>query len=100
MGNIAGRYRISLPDETANNSFVPRHLPPTPPIKLADDTIGSFVKTDSRLAVLKNAAALIPKAEPPVSLYMRKERIISPQPGDTRTALRGIPDPLQKGNDV
>ena len=79
MNNRAGYYKQNLSGEMAYKSFVPNPLPPVPPIELSEDIVGLLVKANSQLAVLESIAARIPKVELFISMYVRKEALMSSQ---------------------
>ena len=63
----------------AYKSFVPNPLPPVPPIELSEDIVSLLIKANSRLAVLESVATRIPNVELFVSMYVRKEALMSSQ---------------------
>ncbi len=79
MSNRAGFFRTNLSGESAYQSFVPNPLPPNPPIEISDDILELLVKANSRLAVLESIAVRIPNVELFVSMYVRKEALMSSQ---------------------
>ena len=63
----------------AYRSFVPNPLPPAPPVELTEDIVALLVKANSQLAVLESVAARIPNVGLFVSMYVRKEALMSSQ---------------------
>lgn len=98
MTNRAGHYKSNLSGEMAYKSFVPNPLPPAPPIELTEDVVGLLVKANSRLAVLENIAARIPNVKLFVSMYVRKEALMSSQIEGTQATLEDILDPMLDAN--
>ena len=98
MNNRAGYYKQNLSDEMAYKSFVPNPLPPVPPIELSEDIVGLLVKANSQLAVLQSIAARIPNVELFISMYVRKESLMSSQIEGTQATLEDILDPMLDTN--
>ena len=98
MNNRAGYYKQNLSGEMAYKSFVPNPLPPVPPIELSEDIVGLLVKANSQLAVLQSIAARIPNVELFISMYVRKESLMSSQIEGTQATLEDILDPMLDTN--
>lgn len=98
MNNRAGHYKSNLTGEMAYKSFVPNPLPPIPPIELTEDIIGLLIKANSQLAVLESVATRIPNVELFISMYVRKEALMSSQIEGTQATLEDVLDPLIETN--
>jgi len=98
MNNRAGHYKSNLSREMAYKSFVPNPLPPAPPIELTEDIIALLVKANSQLAVLESAATHIPNVELFISMYVRKEALMSSQIEGTQATLEDVLDPMLDAN--
>lgn len=98
MDNRAGHYRTNLSGEMAYNSFVPSPLPPVPPIVLTEDIVELLIKANSRIAVLESIATRIPNVELFVSMYVRKEALMSSQIEGTQATLEDVLDPMLDAN--
>lgn len=98
MNNRAGHYKSNLSGEMAYKSFVPNPLPPAPPIELTEDMIALLVKANSQLAVLEHVATRIPNVELFVSMYVRKEALMSSQIEGTQATLEDVLDPMLDAN--
>lgn len=98
MNNRAGHYKSNLSGEMAYKSFVPSPLPPAPPIELTEDIIALLVKANSQLAVLESVATRIPNVELFVSMYVRKEALMSSQIEGTQATLEDVLDPMSDAN--
>ena len=72
----------------AYRSFVPNPLPPAPPVELTEDIVALLVKANSQLAVLESVAARIPNVGLFVSMYVRKEALMSSQIEGTQACAR------------
>ena len=98
MNTRAGHYKSNLSGEMAYKSFVPNSLPPNPPIELSEDIVSLLIKANSRLAVLESVATRIPNVELFVSMYVRKEALMSSQIEGTQATLEDVLDPLLDAN--
>ena len=98
MNTRAGHYKSNLSGEMAYKSFVPNPLPPAPPIELSEDIVSLLVKANSQLAVLESIATRIPNVELFVSMYVRKEALMSSQIEGTQATLEDVLDPMLDAN--
>lgn len=98
MNHRAGYFKTNLSGEMAYQSFVPSPLPPTPPIELTEELLNFLIKANSRIAVLENVATRIPNVELFVSMYVRKEALMSSQIEGTQATLEDVLDPLINAN--
>lgn len=98
MDNRAGHLVTNLSGEMAYKSFVPTPLPPKPSIELTEDMINLLIKANSQLAVLESIATRIPNVELFVSMYVRKEALMSSQIEGTQATLEDVLDPMIGAN--
>lgn len=98
MDNRAGHLITSLSGEMAYKSFVPTPLPPKPSIELTEDMINLLIKANSQLAVLESIATRIPNVELFISMYVRKEALMSSQIEGTQATLEDVFDPMIEAN--
>ncbi len=98
MNNRAGHLKTNLSGEMAYQSFVPSPLPPKPPIELTEEMLGLLIKANSRIAVLESIATRIPNVELFVSMYVRKEALMSSQIEGTQATLEDVLDPMIEAN--
>jgi Fic family protein len=98
MVNRAGSYRSNLSGKMAYQSFVPAPLPPDPPLEVDEAMVGALVQAHSSLAVLESMAERIPNVDLFVSMYVRKEALMSSQIEGTQATLEDILDPLLEDN--
>ncbi|MDR0446829.1 MAG: Fic family protein [Oscillospiraceae bacterium] len=96
--NRAGTEKIHLSGDAAYKSFVPSPLPPKPPIKLDAETVILLVDANKQLATLTSVAAHIPNVNLFVSMYVRKEALMSSQIEGTQASLEDVLDPLLDEN--
>ena len=98
MGNRAGTWRQQFSGRTAYKSFVPAPLPPDPPIELSVELVVQLVRAHRQLAALESVSARIPDMPLFVSMYVRKEALMSSQIEGTQATLEDIFDPLIDAN--
>lgn len=98
MKNRAGYYKTNLSGEMAYQSFMPNALPPDPPIEMSEEMIRLLVKANSELAVLESVATRIPNVDLFVSMYIRKEALMSSQIEGTQATLEDVLDPMIDAN--
>lgn len=94
MNDRAGYWKTNLSGEMAYQSFVPSPLPPTPPIEISEDILEQLIKANSQLAILESVATRIPNVDLFVSMYVRKEALMSSQIEGTQATLEDVLDPL------
>ncbi len=98
MANRAGKFRTNLSGEAAYKSFVPNPLPPYPEVKIDDDMIQILVAANKSLAVLEGISSRIPNINLFVSMYVRKEALMSSQIEGTQATLEDVLDPMLETN--
>ncbi|MCD8107367.1 MAG: Fic family protein [Oscillospiraceae bacterium] len=98
MGNRSGYFRTNLSGEMAYKSFVPAPLPPNPPIELSADAVNILVQANKSLAVLDSVSKHIPNINLFVSMYVRKEALMSSQIEGTQATLEDVLDPTIDAN--
>ena len=91
--NRAGEYIRNMSGEAAYQSFRPASLPPVPPVELDADLIRLLVEANRELAKLNTAASLIPNKDLFVTMYVRKEAVITSQIEGTQCTFDDIMDP-------
>jgi Fic family protein len=97
-GNRAGRFQTNLSGEATYRSFVPTPLPPYPPLELDEETISLLVAANRQLAILNALSTHVPNVSLFVSLYVRKEALMSSQIEGTQATLEDVLDPLVDEN--
>lgn len=98
MNDRVGYWKTNLSGEMAYQSFVPSPLPPTPPIEISEDILEQLIKANSQLAILESVATRIPDVDLFVSMYVRKEALMSSQIEGTQATLEDVLDPLIEDN--
>lgn len=89
----AGEYIRNMTGTAEYRSFRPVPLPPDPPLAMDDDTIRLLIEANRSLASLDQAASLIPSTDLFVSMYVRKEALMTSQIEGTQCTLDDILDP-------
>jgi Fic family protein len=98
MSNRAGTYKNNLSGDLQYRSFTPAPLPPAPPIELDDDTVNLLAKANRSIGILEGLSGQIPDISRFVSLYIRKEALLSSQIEGTQATLDDILDPMLEDN--
>ena len=98
MNRHAGHLKTNLSGKIVYRSFVPTTLPPSPPLEITEDVLDLLIHANSQLAVLESMATRIPSVNLFVSMYVRKEALMSSQIEGTQATLEDILDPLIESN--
>ena len=98
MKNRAGSWRTQLSDEMAYQSFVPSPLPPQPPVESDAEMMELLVQANRWIARLESISSLIPHVALFVSMYVRKEALMSSQIEGTQCTLEDVLDPMLDAN--
>lgn len=91
--NRAGEYISNLSGEALYRSFRPAPLPPVPALEPDAETVRLLIQANRALERLNTASGLIPNADLFVSMYVRKEALITSQIEGTQCTLDDILDP-------
>ena len=94
----SGELVTNLSGDAAYQSFKPSPLPPNPELNINSDIIKKLVEANSDLVKLDMAAKCIPNVELFISMYVRKEALISSQIEGTQCTLDDVLDPEADGN--
>ena len=98
MSNRAGTYRNNLSGDMAYKSFAPNPLPPKPELEIDSDLLDLLIESSRKLAELDGVAKRIPNINLFVSMYVRKEALMSSQIEGTQATLEDVFDPLLDTN--
>lgn len=98
MNNRAGCFITNLSREIAYQSFRPNPLPPEPPIEMSNEMIAKLVDANRKLATLDGLSSRIPNIDLFVSMYVRKEALLSSQIEGTQCTLDDILNPFAEEN--
>lgn len=94
----SGELVTNLSGDAVYQSFKPSPLPPDPELNINSDIVKKLVEANRDLVRLDTAAKLIPNVELFISMYVRKEALISSQIEGTQCTLDDILDPDIDGN--
>ena len=98
MNNRSGYLKTNMSGELSYQSFVPSPLPPTPPIEVNEEMVELLIKANSQVAVLEGVATRIPNVALFISMYVRKEALMSSQIEGTQATLEDVLDPMIEVN--
>ena len=93
-----GIYVDNLTGEAAYQSFKPNPLPPIPEIEMDEEMVKLLVDANKQLVKLDTASQLITNADLFISMYVRKEALISSQIEGTQCTLDDVLDPEVEAN--
>lgn len=94
MKTRSGVYRINLSGEAEYRSFVPASLPPHPKLEIDSDMLNALIGANRSIAVLESLATRIPDMDLFISMYVRKEALMSSQIEGTQATLEDVFDPM------
>ncbi len=94
----AGIYVDNLNGEATYQSFKPNPLPPIPEIEMDGEIVKLLVDANKQLVKLDTASQLISNADLFISMYVRKEALISSQIEGTQCTLDDVLDPEVETN--
>lgn len=98
MTNRAGTRVSNLSGEMAYESFRPASLPPDPPIEVGGELLTKLIDANKKVAILEGLSSRIPNMSLFVSMYVRKEALLSSQIEGTQCTLEDILNPLIENN--
>ena len=98
MTNRAGTLVGNLSGEMAYESFRPAPLPPNPPIEVSGELLTKLIDANKKIATLEGLSSRIPNMGLFVSMYIRKEALLSSQIEGTQCTLEDILNPLIEEN--
>ena len=82
----------------AYKSFKPAPLPPSPPVEIDTEMIQKLVEANRNIAILEGLSSRIPNMDLFVSMYVRKEALMSSQIEGTQCTLDDILSPYIETN--
>ena len=91
MNNRSGRFVSNLSGDAEYKSFYPNPLPPT--LEMDEEMILLLLSANKYLVSLENIVSQIPSIQLFVSMYVRKEALMSSQIEGTQTTLEDVLDP-------
>jgi len=94
----SGQYVSNLSGDLSYQSFKPSDLPPKPPVSLSEGLNLRIKEAYQLLGKLDGVSKLIPNKELFISMYVRKEALLSSQIEGTQATLDDIFDPHLEQN--
>ena len=88
----SGEYVSNLSGEMAYDSFRPAPLPPV--LDMDEELVASLVSATRALAELDTLSSYVPNMDLFISMYVRKEALLSSQIEGTQATLEDVLDPL------
>jgi len=85
--NRAGRYVMQ---SAGYRAYIPKSLPPMPPIKYNGELRNLLSEADRALAKLDGIATVLPNTELFIAMYVKKEALLSSQIEGTQASLEGV----------
>ena len=98
METRAGLYRKNFAGEMEYQSFIPSPLPPEPTIEMDQSLTALLIDAHRQLTLLEHLSKRIPSVDLFVSMYVRKEALMSSQIEGTQATLEDVLDPLLEEN--
>ena len=98
MANRAGTFVSNLSGEMMYKSFRPSPLPPNPTIELSGELLTKLIDANKKIATLEALFSRIPNMGLFVSMYVRKEALLSSQIEGTQCTLEDILNPFLEKN--
>jgi len=89
---------MNLSGEAEYKSFIPNPLPPKPEVEMNDSIVSLLVKANKTISILEGISSRIPDMALFVSMYVRKEALMSSQIEGTQATLEDIFDPMIEKN--
>jgi Fic family protein len=93
MAERSGRWKANVLEKTAYKSFLPSPLPPHPTIEMDNEMLEWLLKAHKQLSLWDGMATRIPNINLFVSMYVRKEALLSSQIEGTQATLEDVFDP-------
>lgn len=96
--NRSGSYKSNLSGEMMYKSFLPNSLPPNPALVMDEALSNLLVKANCAVAKLEAISSRLPSVPLFISMYVRKEALLSSQIEGTQATLDDILDPHLEQN--
>lgn len=93
MENRAGKTVKNFSGESAYFSFYPQPLPPVPAIEIDSEMLSLITDAHEKTAVLDSVSDRVPNKDLFISMYVRKEAILSSQIEGTQCTLDDLLNP-------
>ncbi len=92
MHRQSGTKKQNLSGQLAYSSFCPLPLPPEPPVALTTEIVAKLVSTHKKLEKIEGLAQYVPSTKLFLSMYVRREALLSSQIEGTQATLDDILD--------
>ncbi len=96
--NRSGTWKNNLAGKLTYKSFFPSPLPPIPALSLDEAGLQLLIQANKVLAFFEGVSSKIPSLQLFVSMYVRKEALLSSQIEGTQATLDDILDPNVEEN--
>ena len=80
----------AITQKAGYKAFVPKSLPPKPPLNIDDETIELLSRADTTLGRLSGISETLPNPNLFVAMYVRKEAVLSSQIEGTESSLEDV----------
>ena len=87
---VKNRAGVFVRQPAGYSSFVPKDLPPVPPIEFDSEMITLLSNADSKLGRLDGVTQTLPNPQLFVAMYVRKEAVLSSQIEGTQASLSDL----------
>jgi Fic family protein len=87
---IESRMGITVRQKGGYQAYIPKPLPPVPPVQFDDELHLLLSEADRALARLDGMATVLPNADLFVAMYVKKEALLSSQIEGTQASLQGV----------
>lgn len=94
MNTRSGTYVTNLSGELAYKSFRPSLLPLVSLLEMTDDILKELIEANRQIAILDSLSSRIPNINLFISMYVRKEALLSSQIEGTQCTLEDILNPF------
>lgn len=94
MNTRSGTYVTNLSGELAYKSFRPSLLPLVSLLEMTDDILKELIEANRQIAILDSLSSRIPNVNLFISMYVRKEALLSSQIEGTQCTLEDILNPF------
>lgn len=81
---------VTVRQKGGYQAYIPRPLPPEPPVQFDDELHHLLSEADRALARLDGMTTVLPNADLFVAMYVKKEALLSSQIEGTQASLQGI----------
>ncbi len=87
---IESRMGVTVRQKGGYQAYIPKPLPPEPPVHFDDELHHLLSEADRALARLDGMTTVLPNADLFVAMYVKKEALLSSQIEGTQASLQGI----------